>query len=1434
MRGDTPKSPLLFLSHAGADVEAARALKRRIEQAPEARKQGLKVWFDKDNLRAGESWQGQLEETIGRRATAFAVYIGSRGVINWVEAEVRLGLSRAIGAGRQRFPFIPILAAGAIGSEALPGFARQFHAVRNVEANADEFRKLVAAVLGHPETDLLQLEKNPFFGLKAIDETRSHLFFGRERETQALIERLSTTKLLMVTGDSGSGKSSLVRAGLVPRWRGGALAELKGLRPGEIIWHVIETRPGSNPRRALGDAVFTAAKCLGESAVDCGTYKEWVTSYDAEKVRDGLRCGLPGSRTRTLVVVDQFEELFTVATEEHRRAYIRLLLDLTASMEDSLAVVLTMRRDYYNLCSEFPELYGRLEASNRHARYLLERMRDEDLYRVITEPLRLAGVPESERDALARSVLLDVGERPGDLALVQFALTATWQHKTDYDCDLSRAYTGIGRVEGALAGAAENVYADPDILGGDAQQTQVEAIAMRLVHLGDTGGATRRIARRGEFCEARWRMLQALAEERGNRLVLISGAEGDERVEIAHEAFVSQWPRFQRWLQAAASDKRVFDELIERAARWALFDESTATKSNSGTVFNKASGKGSRKIRDRYLATGADLERFDKLDQKRREWLAPTEVAYVTASKEAQHREERQRTWLFRSVGAASILIALAAIVAWVFYLSASKQRDEVLRQQSRFLATLALDETQKGNSTLGVLLALAALPGQEVRPYVQDAEYALYDAVSKIVQTSTYSGKDAVITNAMISADRRKIVTSNASGEQVVDDVETKTAQRITIDPLSASIEAISSDGRVLAVGQNNGQIIVFDLATHGILNQLVGHDGAVLKLIWSDDHRQLVSSGADGTVRLWSVDEKRERARFRLHEGPATFLLPIAHNRALSAGRDGTVTLLDLDDRREIGVLRAKGSATIDASVNTAGTVAAIAFDGEPPIVFNFSEPAVDLIKLGSSEALRVAVTPDGKRAVTVDRTGEVTVWDTNRGLKLRQMNKDRREFPADLDVSPDGALILLAGGQGDLSLWELLSGERVANAHSDATVQWARFGAVGREVFGLSAFGQLTRWQFGDTRILDANLPGLRPMAAALSPGGAIATVLGWGGQAESIDISNASALSRLKNSSATFVSAVTAPAQPTILGRTKDPDFFSLNMKDLSEVTRFEGHQGPVNAIAFCRNGTEVISASDDGAVLLWHPEDHKPFATLLKGAPIKLMAVATRADKAVTAAIDGTITVIDLAQRQIMRRTTLSGRRINALAISEEGKRIIISTTAGELVSLDVRDEKSSQQIITKVPGTVSSLKLAPDERFGIAGLAQGELVLLDLLEGREIMRTDQHRSNVFEIAFVSNRRFVSFSSDGTARLWAIDERGLDQLSMFGGSGAPLLGGAVDVQAALIATISEEGRLIVYRMFPDLDTLIAAAKARIGDRRLSADEARRYYLNGVDK
>ncbi len=163
-------SRLLFLSHSGIDTEAAAALKARILASPATREHGLGVWFDKDDLRAGEPWQPQLEAAIDK-SHAFAVYVGSKGVVNWVEAEVRLALTRAVTEPDYRF--VPILAGAAPDPEGLPGFARQFQGVLDVEASPEQFDKLMRAVLGGVEAGELQLETEPFFGLRAIDESRS-------------------------------------------------------------------------------------------------------------------------------------------------------------------------------------------------------------------------------------------------------------------------------------------------------------------------------------------------------------------------------------------------------------------------------------------------------------------------------------------------------------------------------------------------------------------------------------------------------------------------------------------------------------------------------------------------------------------------------------------------------------------------------------------------------------------------------------------------------------------------------------------------------------------------------------------------------------------------------------------------------------------------------------------------------------------------------------------------------------------------------------------------------------------------------------------------------------------------------------------------------------------------------------------------------------
>jgi len=265
-----------------------------------------------------------------------------------------------------------------------------------------------------------------------------------------------------------------------------------------------------------------------------------------------------------------------------------------------------------------------------------------------------------EQDALISQIKRDVSDRPGDLALIQMALFETWkQHKLD-GSSLLESYTKVGGISGALAHAAEEVRAkklDPK------QQDLLEPVFVRLINLGDTGGATRRVARIAEFDGARRDLIKMLSEERCSRLLLL----GAETVDICHEQLITQWPWLQSRITESAVDARGLGRLIEKVSEW-------------------SGGEG--KDKDQYLATGAELELFDNLSGRHGDWLSPSEAEYVAASKDARHREERRRTWLFNGVVAASLLFAVAAAIAFFFYHSAKEQtqvavkRGEELGQQ--------------------------------------------------------------------------------------------------------------------------------------------------------------------------------------------------------------------------------------------------------------------------------------------------------------------------------------------------------------------------------------------------------------------------------------------------------------------------------------------------------------------------------------------------------------------------------------------------------------------------------------------------------------------------------------------------------------------------------------------------------------------------------
>jgi hypothetical protein len=348
----------------------------------------------------------------------------------------------------------------------------------------------------------------PYKGLAAFDEDDSAYFFGRERLVGELAARTVQAGLLGVVGASGSGKSSVVAAGLLPSLRAGLL-------PGSERWRQASMRPGEHPMRE-----FHAA--IGEANA---------------------------SDQRMVLVIDQFEETFTTCADEDERAAFVDAITSAAEHPDRFAIVLTIRGDYYGHCAQYPALADAL-ASNH---VLVGPLTREELRRAIELPARRAGL--RVESSLVDALVEEVADEPGSLPLLSTALVELWQHR-DAGWIRMQAHERTGGVRGAVARLAEASYAELS----DAQQDAARRLFLRLVAVGDGEAATKRRAELDELDLERDPTLAAtITKLTQDRLLTMT----DNTVEVAHEALLREWPRFQGWLDDDAQGRQVRQHLTQ-------------------------------------------------------------------------------------------------------------------------------------------------------------------------------------------------------------------------------------------------------------------------------------------------------------------------------------------------------------------------------------------------------------------------------------------------------------------------------------------------------------------------------------------------------------------------------------------------------------------------------------------------------------------------------------------------------------------------------------------------------------------------------------------------------------------------------------------------------------------------------------------------------
>jgi WD40 repeat protein/DNA-binding SARP family transcriptional activator len=1160
--------------------------------------------------------------------------------------------------------------------------------------------------------------RNPYKGLRPFTEVNAQDFFGREGLVQHLITRLGEatrgSRFLAVVGPSGSGKSSLVRAGMIPAIREGALGSSKDL-------YVTEIFPGEHPIDEL-EAALTR-----------------IAVRPVSRLRDQLASGSRGlleavdlvvpDDSEVVLLVDQFEEVFTLTQDERERElFLESLRVAAVDPESRLRVIVTLRADFYDRPLVYPR-FGELLAESTEA---VPPLTPDELERAIRGPAERVGVrPEP---GLVAELITDVAHQPGALPLLQYALTELFERRDEDRLSLA-AYQDVGGVTGALSARAELLYEATDPAG----RRVSKQVFLRLVTLGEGRQDTRRRVTRSELddLEVGRETVDLVLDTFGRHRLLTFDREPSTReptVEIAHEALLGAWGRLRTWIDQTRDDLRQERGLARAAAEW----------------------RGSGHDRS-FLMRGARLEQVE-------EWGATTDLAigrperaYLKASIDQRDREreeeerrgehetrlERRSARRLRSLVA---VFAVAAVVATTLTVVAMDQRGRA-QQEARIASATGLAATAVANieadPELSVLLAIEAVEAtRRVDGTVrQEAEEALHRAVVASRLESQFSGLGGLLA----WSPKGVFVTEGAEG---------------------------------------SGRIDIRDSETGESVLSLNGHAGDVTDVAFSHDGAKVASTGSDGTLKVWDSSTGMLLSSLSAY-GEAAGPSFSADGSLVSAAwsHDGAlVRILDLSTDQVVATIPVDGA--IDTALSPDGGQVAVGIravdgpGGEVGAVFGVGTGEEEFVLAGPNGSFHpgyrgVAWSPDGE-LIAATSEGTARVWEATTGT-LRHSLRGHNGLVHGVAWSPDSSRLVTGGSDGTARVWEIGSDgalERWSFAAQElkSGVVGVAFSSDGSRVMagdaGLSAVNVWDLGMSGDAEWANRSAPGF-PGAEFMPDGRSVVTASSASEGAVTIwDPHTGHELRTIgpPKDHFWFQSFDVSPdGSSIVLGGGSDPNDFggesALRAWDSStgeELWRI-GHDRAVTEVAFSPDGEYV--AAVDWAGMANIIDRSGRVVGVLHAQRGNLSDVAFSSDGHLLALAEfgagDRVRIWDWAEGEVILTIDAEGpwARVD---FDPTSPRVVLSGT-DEVA--EIWDVESGERltVLAGPPGGVNDLVFSPDgSRIAIAGV-DGLVRLFDADTGASQLSLQGAGCAVEGVAFSPDGTKLASTSDcDGVRIWALD------------------------------------------------------------------------------
>jgi len=1054
-------------------------------------------------------------------------------------------------------------------------------------------RERVALVADHDDPVVC-----PFKGLASYEEHDAEYFFGRERLVAELVARLVGAPLLGVVGPSGSGKSSVLRAGLLPALAGGVL-------PGSEEWEQVLIRPGEHPLDELNRA---------------GAF-----------VSD---------ESRVLLAVDQFEETFTACSDERERAaFVASLMHAAQDTQGRCVVVIAIRADYYERCAAYPELLGLLAANHVFA----TSMGHEELRQAIEGPALRVGLRVEPE--LTDALVADVEGAPGGLPLLSTALLEMWQHREGRRLRHA-AYERTGGVRGAVARLAEDAYGQLD----SGQQAVARSTLVRLAAEGPGGRVERRrvplLELETERSDDIARVIELLTER---RLLTVDAGS----VEVAHEALLREWPRLRGWLDEDREGLRIHRGVTAAAQEWSRLDRDEGalfrgSRLTEAIEWRDAQRPALNEHEREFLAASHARREGERAARRRRIQIAfgglTVALAAITAVAIValyQGREaERQRDIavsrqlaataanVLESDPASGLTLALRALGK-----AHTAEAEVVLRQAALQMQTLAILRGHQGRVTR----ASFAPDGRRAVSAGTDGTVRIWD-LRRTRPVWTISGHDGTVYQAVFSQDGARIASAGEDGTVAVMDAQGHD-RHIVLRVKDAGIRDVdvSPDGQRIVAGGEDGKIYLVHADGSGQPRVLGGHDAPVSTLDFGPDGRRIVSGDFGGRIRVWDVASRSSREWPGSGSGVSSVSFRQDGRTIVSTGFDDThIRIRNADSGADIADIEDPNGAIASVAASPdGGTIVAGGPNGTVGVFDVATSAEVGALRGHRGDVTDVGFSSTGDRMISAGDDGTVRVWrrpsqrifpavafvygavlsfDAERILTwgdggIAILNASDGSVASRVSttattaaaISRDGRLVL-GGGEGFLRVWSATGGRAQASLPAP-TEQFngAAFSPDGRRAVTAGEDGRLVLWDVADWKAIAVMTFEGRVSAAAFSPDGRRIVSASEDGVPRIWRADRAGRaprpLATLEGNGQELNAVAFSPDGRRIAAGAADGTVRVLSARGGGDDLVLRAHVGQASAVTFSRDGTRLATAGYDGTARIWDARTGGPLAVL---------------------------------------------------------------------------------------------------------------------------------------------------------------------------------------------------------------------------------------------